>query len=92
MPERATPKTDGFNPSAVLPYQLRTEDFSLALRDLYDFLFDVNSLLQSRDLSRLEDVVRPAVVSGILSAMLSSSLAKHSRSLRLISFTMATLI
>ncbi len=82
MPERATPAPESFNRSAELPYQLRTADFSLALQDLYDFLFDVNSLLQSRDLPRLEDTVRPAVFSGIVSDMLSASLAKHSRVLR----------
>ena len=83
MPERARPEPTAFNDSAELPYQLRSADFALALQDLFDFLFDVDSLLQSRDLPRLEDVVRPAVFSGILSDMLSASLARHSRVLTL---------
>lgn len=32
-----------FNTSALLPYELRLEDFRLAVQDVYDFLFDVNT-------------------------------------------------
>src|SRR3954447_457190 len=73
--------TDGFNPSAALPYELRLKDFELTMQDVFDFFFDVNSHLISKGLPRLDDMLRPAIMSGLLSDMLSSSLARHSRTL-----------
>lgn len=64
-----------------LPYQLRVSDFEAAMRDAYDFFCDVNSNLVDRGLSRLDDMLRPAALSGLLSDMLTESLARHSRSL-----------
>ena len=40
-----------FNPSALLPFGLRTADFAGAMQDIYDFLFDVNSHLTGKDLA-----------------------------------------
>ncbi len=70
-----------FNPDAILPYELRLGDFEMAMRDVYDFFFDVNRGLVERGLERLDDMLRPAIMSGLLSDMLTSSLAKHSRTL-----------
>lgn len=70
-----------FNSVAVLPYQLRNEDFQLAMQDVYDFFFDVNTGLVERGLERLDDMLRPAIMSGLLSDMLTASLGKHSRTL-----------
>jgi hypothetical protein len=69
------------NPSADLPYELRLEDFRLAVQDVYDFFFDVNTGLVAKGLDRLDDTLRPAIMSGVLSDMLTASLAKHSRTL-----------
>lgn len=80
-PVRASPDRTKFNKDATLPYQLRTEDFALALQDIYDFFYDVNKLTASKGLERLDDMIRPAVLSGLLSDMLTASLAKHSRTL-----------
>lgn len=71
----------GFNANAQLPYQLRIEDFRLAAQDVYDFFYDVNTGLISKGLERLDDILRPAIMSGVLSDMLTASLAKHSRTL-----------
>ena len=71
-----------FNPSAHLPFELRPQDFQMAMQDVYDFFFDVNSQLTAKGLHRLDDMLRPAIMSGVLSDMLSASLAKHSRVLR----------
>lgn len=68
-----------FNKEAMLPYELRREDFQMAMQDVYDFFFDVNSLLSRKGLQRLDDMLRPAIMSGALSDMLTASLAKHSR-------------
>lgn len=70
-----------FNGEAVLPFQLRLDDFALAMQDVYDFFYDVNIGLVERGLERLDDVLRPAIMSGLLSDMMTGSLAKHSRTL-----------
>lgn len=77
--ERNTIDQSKFNPAAKLPFELRTEDFAIAMQDVYDFFRDVNTLLQKKGLKRLDDTLRPAIMSGILSDMLTASLAKHSR-------------
>lgn len=51
------------------------------MQDVYDFFHDVNNLLVSKGLERLDDMLRPAIMSGVLSDMLTSSLATHSRTL-----------
>jgi len=79
--ERKTVDTSKFNSSAVLPFELRLKDFEIAMQDVYDFFFDVNQWLVRKGLTRLEDMLRPAITSGILSEMLTASLAKHSRTL-----------
>ena len=70
-----------FNPAPSLPFNLRIQDVALAMKDVYDFFFDVNSFLLDRGLARLDDTIRPAIMSGLLSDMLTVSVAKHSRSL-----------
>ncbi|MDD8045284.1 MAG: hypothetical protein PHF14_02345 [Verrucomicrobiota bacterium] len=71
-----------FNPAAVLPFELRVQDFQMAMQDVYDFFYDVNAHLTGKGLQRLDDTLRPAIMSGVLSDMLTVSLAKHSRVLR----------
>jgi len=68
-----------FNSQAELPFELRLDDFRMAVQDVYDFFFDVNSALLAKGLRRLDDMLRPAIMSGVLSDMLTASLAKHSR-------------
>lgn len=51
------------------------------MQDIYDFFYDVNTLLTGKGLERLDDMLRPSIMSGLLSDMLTASLAKHSRSL-----------
>lgn len=76
---RQTVKVEGFNPDAQYPYELRQLDFQLAMQDVYDFFFDVNSFLSAKGLQRLDDMLRQAITSGMLSDMLTASMAKHSR-------------
>jgi len=77
--QRAKPDPGRFNRDADLPYELRLEDFQLAMQDLYDLLFDINTTLVGKDLPRIEETVRPAIFSGSLSDILTAALAKHSR-------------
>lgn len=72
---------EGFNADLALPYELRPDDFRLALTDVYDCFFDVNEHLTSKGLRRLDDMLRPAILSGVLSDMLTASLATHARTL-----------
>jgi hypothetical protein len=69
------------NSSAVLPFELRLRDFVMAMQDVYDFFHDVNIGLVERGLERLDDMLRPAIMSGVLSDMLTASLGKHTRTL-----------
>ena len=78
---RNQPDPTKFNASAVLPFELRTDDIRLAMQDVYDFFYDVNTDLVIKGLERLDEMVRPAIMSGLLSDMLTASLAKHSRTL-----------
>jgi len=70
-----------FNKQARLPYELRLDDFKIAMQDVYDFFYDVNNSLLDKGLRRLEDTLRPAILSGILSDIITSSMAKHARTL-----------
>jgi hypothetical protein len=78
---RNTVDSTKFNQRADLPYELRQQDFQMAMQDVYDFFFDVNSYLVRKGLQHLDDMLRPAIMSGVLSDMLTASLAKHSRTL-----------
>ena len=60
-----------FNSEATLPFNLRLDDFRVAMQDVYDFLHDTNTFLVTKGLSRLDDTLRPANMSGFLSDMLT---------------------
>lgn len=77
--EGATPSLEQFNNNAELPYQLRLEDFMLAMQDVYDFFFDVNSNLFAKGIKRLDEMLRPAAMSGLISDMGTASMARYSR-------------
>ena len=72
---------NNFNRRIDLPFELRLQDFQMAMQDVYDFFYDVNAHLTAKGLQRLDDMLRPAIMSGVLSDMLTASLANHSRSL-----------
>ena len=78
---RSVVDVNAFNSELKLPYSLRRQDFHMAMQDVYDFLYDVDSHLVARSLRRFESMLRPAILSGILSDLLTSNLARHSRSL-----------
>ncbi|WP_280482629.1 hypothetical protein [Nocardia cyriacigeorgica] len=83
MPQVKRAKIDEskFNDAIELPYSLRRMDFISAMQDVYDFFSDVNDNLTGRGLQRLDDMLRPAAMSGMLSDMITDSLANHSRAL-----------
>ena len=61
---RAEPNASAFNRQAQFPYNLRLKDFELAMQDVYDFFYDVNLLMRNKSLQRLDDMLRPAIMSG----------------------------
>ncbi|MFH0352186.1 MAG: hypothetical protein ACHBMF_09700, partial [Chromatiales bacterium] len=69
---RNTVDTSKFNKDAKPPYELRLQDFQMAMQDVYDFFYDVNSHLTAKGLQRLDDMLRPAIMSGLLSDMLTA--------------------
>lgn len=81
MIQRNLIDSSAFNADAELPFELRLKDFELAMQDIYDFFHDVNTALTTKGLQRLDDTLRPAIMSGLLSDMLTASMAQHSRTL-----------
>ena len=79
--QRNNPDQTKFNAKVPLHFELRLNDFATAMQDVYDFFHDVNVGLVEKGLERLDDMVRPAIMSGLLSDMLTASLGKHSRTL-----------
>ena len=78
---RQTFDASKFNEGLELPYSLRQADFGLVMQDVYDFFHEVNQLLAGKGLKRLDDMLRPAAMSGIISDMVTASVAQHSRTL-----------
>ena len=56
-------------------------DFQIAMQDVYDLFHDIDSLPLAWGLKRLEEMLRPAAMSGLISDLLTASLANHARSL-----------
>jgi hypothetical protein len=79
--KKAAINLKGFNPAVKLPFNLRPGDFQSAMQDIYDFLHDTNQFLVDKGLPRLDDTVRAANMSGLLSDMLTDSMAKHARNM-----------
>ena len=83
VPKKAAVDRSKFNPAAdtTMPFDLRVRHIEAAMEDVYDFFFDVNSLLIGKGLQRLDDMLRPAAMSGMISDMLTASVARQSRTL-----------
>jgi hypothetical protein len=81
MIKKQVVESSKLNRQAALPFELRLSDFEGAMQDIYDFFYDVNKLLLDKGLHRLDDLLRPAAMSGIVSDMITASMARHSRAL-----------
>lgn len=69
---RNVTQPDKFNPAAELPFELRVDDLRAAMQHVYDFFYDVNVGLTAKGLERLDDMLRPASLSGVVSDMLTA--------------------
>jgi hypothetical protein len=63
------------------PYGLKNRDFQNAIESLYEFLFDINSSLEKRNLEWMEQLVGAAAISSMFSDLAAAALAKHSNGL-----------
>lgn len=79
--QRAQVNPSGFNSAAAWPYALRPAVLQIAMEDIYEMLYNVNDALIGRGLLRLEESIRGAIYSGMLSDLLTEAVAKHSTGL-----------
>ncbi len=75
-----------FNPNldkneCVQRYNLRKEDFENAMKDIYELMGEMNQKCVEGGWTRFEDMLQLQALSNVLSNLLNSALAKHSRSL-----------
>ena len=76
---RAVVDPDGFTQNLNwLPYGLQERDFQNAMDALYDYFYSVNTALMGRGLEWMENTVRAAAVSNIISDLTQAAIAKYS--------------
>lgn len=79
---RATVNPAYFNPDlSWLPHNLQQVDFENTMREVYDFIYELNVKAIEKGWQRLDDMLPAQSLSGMMSAMVKVSLAKFSRSL-----------
>lgn len=64
-----------------LPYVLKASVFSIAMDDVYEMLATANTALVDRGLLPLENSVRGAIYTGLLSDLIAEALANHASGL-----------
>lgn len=64
-----------------LPYALRPEVFAIAMDDVYEMLWSVNTALVDRGLLPMENSVRGAIYTGLLSDLMAEAIANHATGL-----------
>lgn len=80
-PQKAVVHPECFLPHPGYPHSLRRLDFEAAMQDVCDYFNDVNEYLMGKGFRRLDDMIRPAGLSGMVSDMLTDSLGQHARAL-----------
>jgi hypothetical protein len=77
--KQAKINSSAFNNDRAYPFNLKPWHFEHAMRTVYDFFDGVNNrLVNDLSLERLEDILRPANLSGMLSDMFTDALASAS--------------
>ncbi len=67
----------GFNASALLPYELTIEHIRLAMSDFVDFLGLVNKPLNNRGMIRIESMLMPANFSSMVGEFMVTQVPTH---------------
>jgi len=78
---RPTLHPQGFKNAIELPYGLRVAEIKAAVDELYDFFYNVNGFLLGKGWERLEEMLAAAALSGLVSELFVSALAKQSSAL-----------
>jgi hypothetical protein len=78
---RAQVNQGAFDTALPLPYALRPNVFSVAMDDVYELLATANKALVRRGLLPLENSVRGAIYTGLLSDLIVEALANHATGL-----------
>lgn len=68
---------NGFNPSAILPYELKIDHISAAMEEFLAFLGFINLQLRTRDIPRLEQFLMPANFSSLVGEFMNVSIPKY---------------
>lgn len=84
--QRAYVEAACFNPKldenpCIKRYNLRQADFTNTMNDIYEFMYDLNRMSVERGWGRFEDMLQLQALSNVLSNLLNSTMAKHSREL-----------
>jgi hypothetical protein len=69
-----------FNPTAVIPYGVTTNDIRLAMDDFINFLSFVNSQLYTKQIDRLESFLMPANFSSMVGEFVGAAIPKYCKS------------
>jgi hypothetical protein len=72
---------DGFNPKAILPYDLTIAHMAAAMNDFVNFIGFINLELHAQKIERLETILMPANFSSIVGEFMTSSIPKHCKTL-----------
>lgn len=84
MPDTLTRPTlhpQGFKNAVDLPYGLRVGEIKAAIDELYDFFYNVNGFLVAKGWECLEEMLAAAALSGLVSELFVSAVAKQSSTL-----------
>lgn len=70
-------QSEGFNPSAVIPYGLKVNQIRKAMEDFIEFLGFINVQLGTKRIQRLESFLMPANFSSIVGEFMAAAIPKH---------------
>jgi hypothetical protein len=69
----------GFNPSAAIPYGLKSAHIRKAMDDFIDFLGFINTQLRTKQIPRLETFLMPANFSSMVGEFMAAAIPKYCR-------------
>lgn len=72
---------EGFNPAAILPYDLSVEHVKKSMEEFLGFLGFINLQLRTRQIPRLEKFLMPANFSSLVGEFMNISIPKYCSSL-----------
>ena len=74
-------RADGFNPSAIIPYGLKSQHIRKAMEDFIDFLGFINGQLHTKRIQRLESFLMPANFSSMVGEFMAAAIPKYCKTI-----------